>query len=117
MNKLLLPYEDVDATVREAAADQSWHNAEYDAWLDAFLSDAYEAWLDDVEPVEAEYVPFQLDGSEYADCVGNVTAEPGYLESTARTCSKLSGVGNGSPLLNSKRKDSENVKRSNDDHR
>ena len=57
-------------------------DAEYDTWLDAFLSDAYEAWLDDVEP-ESEYVPFQLDPSAYWDCTGNVTAEPGYLESTA----------------------------------
>lgn len=89
MSAFTLPYEDVDATVREAAADQAWHDAEYDAWLDSFLSDAYEAWLDDTaededEPTEEPaYVPFQLDASEYADCIGNVTAEPGHLESTA----------------------------------
>ena len=84
MSTLLLPYEDVDALVREAAADQAWDDAEYDNWLDAFLSDAYEAWLDDTAgDGEPDYVPFQLDVSEYADCIGNVTAEPGYLESTA----------------------------------
>lgn len=92
MSTLLLPYEDVDAAVREAAEDGAWHDAEYDTWLDGFLADAYEAWLDDTaEDDEPEavaefteaYVPFQLDASEYTDCVGNVTAEPGYLESTA----------------------------------
>ena len=84
---IALPWEDVDANVRALAADGAWHDAEYDAWLDSFLSDAYEAWLDDTaedeeEPTET-YVPFQLDASEYADCAGTLTAEPGYLESTA----------------------------------
>lgn len=83
MTLALYPWEDVDAAVREASADGEWHDAEHDEWLTAFLADAYEAWLDDVEPSEPAYVPFQLDASEYADCAGNVTAEPGYLESTA----------------------------------
>lgn len=93
MSALLLPYEDVDAAVREAAADQSWHDAEYDAWLDGFLSDAYEAWLDDVEPAwltdwledvataietvaDPAYVPFQ-----HAERYAQLADEIGYAES------------------------------------
>ena len=80
----LYPWE-APALVAETDAETAQlHRDEHDAWLDAFLADAYESWLDDVaEDDEPAYVPFQLDASEYADCVGNVTAEPGYLESTA----------------------------------
>ena len=94
MSTLALPYEDVDATVREAAEDQTWHDAEYDAWLDSFLSDAYEAWLDDVPAWLADwdadvatavdtvadpaYVPFQRT-ERYAQLADEI----GYLESTA----------------------------------
>lgn len=76
-----MPWEDVDAIIRQRTEDQAWDDAEYDEWLDGFLSDAYEAWLDDVEVVEPTYVPFQLDASEYAECAGTLGSEIGYAES------------------------------------
>jgi hypothetical protein len=68
-------------------------DADYDEWLAAWTTEAYEAWLDDVqednvinvafETVWRLSMPFQQPANYYADCHGSLDDEPGYLESTA----------------------------------
>ena len=91
MTTLTMPWEDVELLTDEQAAAELAADGEYDAWLDELWGDLavndplFARWLDAGAPMPANegrpYVPFQLPASEYADCYGNVTAEPGYYES------------------------------------
>lgn len=78
------PWQDPEFVAAEDAEILAFHDAAREAWLDDWLADWEEEQDEDELVVEydaAAYVPFQLPASEYAGCVGNVTAEPGYYES------------------------------------
>ena len=77
MTLALYPWEDAELATAEQAAE----DAEYDEWL----TEAQEAWLDDVladievELDEPAYVPFQDVPADWAH--GTLHDEPGYAES------------------------------------
>lgn len=74
--RTLYPWESAPTVAAEDAELVAFHDEAREAWLDDWLTDLFE------EPVvEPDYVPFQLDASEYSDCVGTLQDEIGYAES------------------------------------